>query len=189
MKTCQSCQQPTIIVSTYEVILNGRLIHGVELCPECRDKLLSTLPGYVPNVKDVLPAEFTQEMPAYKVVTPEQLNAILAGTLDPQDLPAQKSTKPPCPKCGLLLEEFALTGQFGCPTCYEHFNEEFLEVALNCQEDFKHVGKHPKGHLDFEEKLKVLKLNLARAKEVENFERAKVLADEIKELLDGRTQI
>lgn len=98
------------------------------------------------------------------------------------------SNREPCPKCGLTLAEFNRDGKFGCTHCYTHYREEFLAVTIPHQDGgCKHVGKRPQSPITaaktFEENLKLLKLKMAKAREMENYEAANTYKKEIEELI------
>jgi len=188
MKICPNCQQATNVVSVVEVKCNGRAIHGIELCPKCRDAFLQTIPLYEPRVQDVLPPTMPvkpQQLPVgTKIVTQEQLWEILQGDLDPEDLPSNQEAGniEPCPSCGHTSENLSMTGKLGCPKCYDHFEDLVLEFAEKVQGGTKHVGKKPKGYKSKEEQIKELKLKLAHAKEHGNFVQAAALVNQLKEI-------
>lgn len=187
MKICPQCQEPTAVTSVIEIKCNGRLIHGMELCPKCRDNFLENVPLYTPQVQDVLPPKVSKNtLPPLgaKIVTQEQLNEILQGKLDPDDLPAnpKEDTIEPCPSCGTTPENLSMTGQFGCPTCYDHFEDLVIEFAEKVQGGTKHVGKKPKGYTSAEDKIKELKLKLAHAKEHGKFQEAAEIVNQLQEL-------
>lgn len=96
--------------------------------------------------------------------------------------------------CGLTLDEFGKTGRLGCAACYETFHEELGPIIQSCQRNkFVHIGKKPHNYdeiieakeakLDVEERIRLLKLKIAKAVEVENYEVAGVLKKKIEELL------
>jgi len=99
-----------------------------------------------------------------------------------------------CNNCGFTLEDLAKTGRFGCPDCYDSFKEELGPIMQKCQGGATmHVGKRPKNYealmeakeerLDIQERIRLLKLKMAKAVEVENYEVAGVLKKKIEELL------
>jgi len=100
-----------------------------------------------------------------------------------------EETKEPC-KCGLTLEEFDIHGKFGCPKCYEHFSERMEQVVYPYHGAHEHVGKYPRRQLEEkwestpDEKTKLLKLRYAKALELEEYEKASEINEELKELLN-----
>lgn len=203
MPTCKLCKETTNFVSVFEVFLNDRPIYSTDLCPDCRDGMLDNLPGYEPNVEDLLPPHlrddvelkeisenFEEDCEDIRIVTQEQMEAILKGEIDPDTLPKKLPTATrPCPKCQTTVEDLKQFGTLGCGHCYTHFYEEVLDGIADCQADFEHKGKKPKSHGSLEDRLKQLRLMMAQAREFENYERAKEIAEEIRSLESGRKNL
>lgn len=173
--TCPVCKTVTNKPCTIEIFLDQRGIYGIEICLNCKNKIIEQLSSILPYFRPKL----TPVVEGVKVVTQEQLHQILEGNLDPIDLPNQLSDR--C-SCGCTIEEFHNTGMLGCPKCYDHFSKEIDEFVTTYHGDSKHIGKKQPGFLPKTEKLKILKLLLAKAKEVENYERAKEIFEEIQSL-------
>lgn len=87
----------------------------------------------------------------------------------------------------------ARIGRLGCPECYDTFKEELRPVIHRCQNGgTHHIGKRPSNYeklieakeqkLDVEEQIRLLRLKMAKAVEVENYEVAGVLKKKIEEL-------
>lgn len=118
-----------------------------------------------------------------KINTAEDLLEFITGN-------RPKSTMEPC-SCGLTEVEFDHSGRFGCPKCYDHFRSKLQELVFPFHGHSHHVGKRPKRQIqeniqsDPEEKLKVLKLNFAKAVELENYEKAGELKKEIDQLKES----
>lgn len=172
MKICPNCQQQTHIASLIELKCNGNLIHSIELCPKCRDNFLNNVPLYTPKVQDVLPNFVEKELPiGTKIVTQEQLWDILQGKIDPNDLPPIEHE--PCPNCGLTEQDLNISKKFGCHECYNHFEDLIIDFAEQV---------HGNKQQDKEEKIKLLKMKLIRAKEHSDFKEAASLVNQLKEL-------
>jgi protein arginine kinase activator len=127
-------------------------------------------------------SQCTPEVPA---IPPEFLSLMKAILKSPCLAPPTISNHPPCPKCGHTTADIVSTGKFGCPTCYTHFQSGTSSILARCQMGAtQHIGKRPKNEiaLDKEEQIKNLKLKMARAIEVENYEVAGVLKKKIEEL-------
>lgn len=101
-----------------------------------------------------------------------------------------------CFECGSSLEDINKSGRLGCPGCYDSFREELVPVLHRCQgENLVHIGKKPHDYekiieakeekLDIKERIRLLKLKMAKAIEVENYEVAGVLKKKIEELSSG----
>lgn len=94
----------------------------------------------------------------------------------------------PCPICDLTLAQFNHEGRFGCSHCYVHYLEEFLALAGPFQEgEEEHRGKiptHYKKGTTLEEQIRFFKLNIARAIEIEDYEKAEMYKKQL-DLLKG----
>ena len=98
---------------------------------------------------------------------------------------ATKGGELKCPQCGFSQADFKKLGRFGCPECYETFSEGLDNLFKTMHKGTRHVGKVPaafSGVQTMKERLERLQQELARAIQEENFERAAVLRDEIKNL-------
>lgn len=100
-----------------------------------------------------------------------------------------------CPKCGSSFDEIRENGKIGCASCYSFFKDELLPTISNIHGKALHVGKTPHGFIKrIEEKsetpkpqkeiseIEKLRLELQKAIESQEFEKAASLRDKIKEL-------
>jgi protein arginine kinase activator len=81
-----------------------------------------------------------------------------------------------CKTCGLSYKEFRDTGRLGCSDCYESFKDQLKPLLRRIHGSNAHVGKSPRVSQEN------LKVELGRAIETEDFERAAEIRDRIKEL-------
>lgn len=88
-----------------------------------------------------------------------------------------------CPTCESTLDSIISSGQFGCPLCYESF-EDSLKLRYVSAPDTKGVRmpSSRRSDIDRQAMLKSLKSDLKSAVEAENFELAASLRDKIKKL-------
>ena len=94
-------------------------------------------------------------------------------------------TKKKCRACGLTYYDFQQAGQFGCGKCYNTFSKELNELFRKIHGSDKHVGKMPfKGETSVEDQRDIqrLKTELTGLIQAEEFEKAAVLRDRIKDL-------
>ncbi|MDD3088336.1 MAG: UvrB/UvrC motif-containing protein [Candidatus Omnitrophica bacterium] len=90
-----------------------------------------------------------------------------------------------CAGCGMTYQDFQKTGRLGCGKCYETFEKNLGELLRKIHGADRHIGKMPfKGEsvLKDQEDLKRLKNDLAKLIREEEFEKAVLLRDRIKEL-------
>lgn len=90
-----------------------------------------------------------------------------------------------CSRCGMTYARFKQIGKLGCSQCYQVFQDALTPIIRRIHGRQQHVGKMPKkplGRLDLAEKLRKLRDELAAVVSREDFERAVVLRDKIREL-------
>jgi protein-arginine kinase activator protein McsA len=139
-------------------LAKDKTVYSYDLCKKCGEVLM--------DIKKTI--DLTH------IETPEQLLDVIKNGISS----IIEQTKPPCPGCGLTIEEFDVKGRFGCASCYDHFTERIEQLVFPYHKANSHVGKIPKKHYkDFcnssvLEKTKLLKLQLAKAIELEEYEKA-----------------
>lgn len=99
-----------------------------------------------------------------------------------------------CEKCGSSFEEIARSGKLGCADCYKTFRSQLVPMIQRIHGTTRHKGKTPgSSALRVTENrsqivpvaqsaLEEKKKQLQKAIEAQEFERAAVLRDEIKEM-------
>ncbi|MDD5584520.1 MAG: UvrB/UvrC motif-containing protein [Candidatus Omnitrophica bacterium] len=87
-----------------------------------------------------------------------------------------------CSSCGLTYGDFKKKGRFGCGQCYTSFKAVLLPLLKKIHGSTRHVGKTPLKRVIGKpaEKISDLKTRLARAIQMEEYEEAAQLRDEIK---------
>ena len=101
-----------------------------------------------------------------------------------------KLDKQACPVCGITFYEFRHYGRLGCPNDYVCFQEPLEQLVANIHGATTHTGKRPKKStrtLDKQTRLIRLRRDLRDAVHAEDYERASVLRDRIRELEDEGT--
>jgi len=98
---------------------------------------------------------------------------------------SQTSDPTTCPTCGLTWMQFKQTGLMGCPHDYELFERKLLPLLKRVQEGANdHMGKVPPRSKTQETDRQVTSLRLRRelqkAIDVENYEKAAHLRDELR---------
>jgi protein arginine kinase activator len=89
-----------------------------------------------------------------------------------------------CAECGMTYEEFAKTGRLGCGGCYSAFSKMLMPLIKRVQRSVTHVGKKPskisrEGRNNYD--LRVLQDRLRKSIQMEEFEEAARLRDEIRQ--------
>ena len=160
---CDMCGDPNPIVHITEVI-NDKTTK-LHLCEECAKTK-------------------SEEMQSHF-----GLNDLLSGLMDfsASDLKGEieKEVKLKCGGCGMSYLEFQNSGKLGCGKCYSAFNNELSDLLRKIHGSERHIGKMPfKGESTRKEQkdLKRLRNELAELIIKEEFEKAAVLRDRIKDL-------
>lgn len=135
--------------------------------------------------------------PATPAIPPGFLALMKAIMAKPLTAAPQVPSHPPCPNCGTTTNDIVQSGRLGCAECYVHFQAGVASIIARCQMGATHhVGKIPKKRqedqekrqaekeaaLDKKEQIRNLKLKMAKAIEVENYEVAGVLKEKIEKL-------
>ncbi|NDI36956.1 UvrB/UvrC motif-containing protein [Chengkuizengella sediminis] len=90
-----------------------------------------------------------------------------------------------CENCGLTYSQFRKIGRFGCSSCYNHFSDPLNPLLKRVHGNSVHVGKIPKisgGKIKYKRQIKDLKKELQSKIDLEEFEEAAKLRDEIRSL-------
>jgi protein arginine kinase activator len=88
-----------------------------------------------------------------------------------------------CPVCQMIYEEFRNTGRFGCAACYHTFEKQLNPIFKRLHGGHIHTGKLPQraaGKMKICREITKLKYQLQKAVEVEEFEKAAELRDQIR---------
>ena len=112
---------------------------------------------------------------------------LLAGIIDVYPGEREDSRVKKCPNCGLTYEDFRRTGRLGCSGCYEAFKKKLIPLLKRVQGATCHSGKTPENPAGGKDKgpdegAAGLKKELKKAIANEEYEKAAVLRDKIKEM-------
>jgi protein arginine kinase activator len=116
--------------------------------------------------------------------TTSQVRALPTGEIAAEVFSNDQLTSP-CPKCGTTAAEILQNQKVGCDVCYTFHPS--LQSAVKASQRIlpgqpaKHTGKRP-GQFKIKDQIKKLEAKMAEAIKVENYEKASVLRDAIKEL-------
>jgi len=90
-----------------------------------------------------------------------------------------------CPSCGMTYHDFQKSGRLGCCKCYEVFRKELGELLRKIHGSDRHVGKMPfmgEKTVEDQKELKRLKTELDHLIKSEEFEKAAIMRDRVREL-------
>ena len=167
---CQKCHKKTASVFISSII-NGQETR-MYLCSDCaRNYPLFNFNFQEPfSMKDVMDKFNINE----DNLNTEETNNLIASTGDYIDIV--------CPNCHSTYEEYRQTGKLGCSKCYEAFEKQLEPILKNTD---GYIGKIPRnidGDLHITNEIRILKEDLNRAVEHEEYEKAADIRDKIKEL-------
>ncbi len=162
---CQKCHKNPASVRYTEVV-DGQAVHQF-LCPSC-------LAGYQENAA----AAFNLDVPKPGLRRGKDTDSVRFG----------KRARRACPTCGMPLDRILETARVGCADCYSHFGEEVESILEGLHRSPKHQGKarrtddaRARLRADLQKKRVLLRSVL----QVEDYEQAASLRDEIKRLETG----
>lgn len=115
------------------------------------------------------------------------LSDLLAGLTDfGKQVQPKQEVKLKCKDCGLSYDDFRKFGRLGCSGCYEHFKSHLASLLKKIHGSSQHFGKAPsRTPVDKIEQiatLQSLKNDLMKAIQIEDFELAAKLRDQIRDL-------
>jgi protein arginine kinase activator len=125
-----------------------------------------------------------------------QMGDLMSSLIGASDKPAKGSAEKrlagKCPECGLTYEEFGKTGRLGCAYCYDSFSKLLMPLIKRVQRSLQHIGKKPKQAASTSVAppqgstvlgdLKILQDRLKKSIQLEAFEEAAKIRDEIRQL-------
>lgn len=153
---CQNCNQneASVVVNT---VING-VKSTKHLCSKCASQMgFNTLGNFGSMLNSLFAGGF--------------------GLASPESIMDKV-----CPACGYHFAQFRSNGLLGCDQCYESFKEELRPVIKRIQGSVIDKPDAPaeEAKVSPEDKLKLLKEELARAVAAEEYERAAQIRDQIR---------
>ncbi len=110
----------------------------------------------------------------------------VAGLFDSAFAAAEKGISPDsCPNCGTSYSAFQEMGRLGCSQCYEFFQQQLIPLLRSIHGNTRHLGKIPQRfarQVSLRRKARGLQDELELAIQLEQYERAAELRDEIRKL-------
>lgn len=113
------------------------------------------------------------------------MHKIFTGLIDSIQDYKKEDIELKCNNCGLTYEVFRKEGKFGCSQCYETFKNKLAPLIKGLHGHNTHRGKIPKnasGEIFLRREEETLKTKLEDAVKMEEFEKAVVIRDELKDL-------
>lgn len=172
LNKCFFCNKLTQTPFHVTEFVDGKVDSTFDMCKRCADEyLVDKKPGESKDGMDLTVIKTTQDL----------LNFIANISL------SNKKPSITC-GCGTTEQDFEQTGRFGCPKCYDTFQEKIEQLVLPYHGAKQHVGKSPHRATEEQwestdtEKLKLLKLQRAKAIELEEYEKAGELNKQIQDL-------
>ena len=172
---CQKCHKKTASVFISSII-NGQETR-IYLCDDCvKDYPLFNFNFQNPfSIKDVMDKLKIDE----ETSIDQEKDNLLQIDND------SKEEDITCPNCYSTYNEYRQTGKLGCSRCYEVFEEQLKPILKNIYGYEEYIGKIPKkdnSHIYISKEIRILKEDLNRAVEQEEYEKAAGIRDKIKEL-------
>ena len=174
---CQNCGKNEVTFR-YTQVING-VKKEMNLCDKCAREL---------GLKDMnfsMPINFSSFLSDFFNDYSDNLLPSFMGTQTLQ-----------CKSCGITFDDFVNSGEFGCSSCYDLFEDRITPILRNLQGATRHVGR---GYREItpnsgestpikktikkeESKLEKLQKDLQKAIKDERYEDAAKIRDEIKKL-------
>jgi protein arginine kinase activator len=97
-----------------------------------------------------------------------------------------------CSICGMTFEEFRKNGKVGCSNCYSTFEYDMFPLIKRVHGNIQHTGKVPKrtgNKIKAVREINKLKDELKRHVENEEYEKAALIRDEIRNLENDMNKV
>ena len=167
---CEECHMRPATVHITKIVNNEKT--EMHLCEECAKEKHLSLSSSIGG--------FGFEESGFSVAK------LLSSFFEPSSkTPIGSSEEFKCGRCGLTFQTFSKTGRFGCRQCFSTFKNQMNPMLRRIHGKTFHVGKVPKrsgGQIRIKQEIDRLKRELQEAVNAEEYERAAVIRDKIKEL-------
>lgn len=166
---CQNCGKYEATTHIKRIV-NGELSE-LHLCTACAEHLgyADAFTGIGFNLSGLLRSFF----PEFSQILPGEARA------------DSKEDEARCPTCGCTFRDILDTGMMGCADCYETFYDRLKPSLYRIHGRASHVGKMSSSYDALsarKDRIKELNGAMQKAVEVQDFEKAAELRDEIKQL-------
>jgi len=176
---CEFCGRNNIskmILPSQEVVF---------ICDDCIEKINDTILGVDRSNKELMDEELQEAIYFYRDFIASEL----------EESYVDSSSNMVCPNCGYRwLGSNSSKLSLGCPTCYETFRDEIENFLLANNKVIKHVGISPnKVNTKADQSMLIskivkLKSEMEEAVELEEYERAAKLRDQVEMLRKRMSQ-
>ncbi len=161
---CQFCGKNEATIHVTNVI--GNDVQKIHICPDCAE-----IKGF-DNLKK---SNFEK-------------NGFLAGLVN-STLTEKERQGRRCGHCGRTYAAFSRSAGLGCSKCYDSFGDDIERVLKRIHGNARHLGKSPRRYctekVNARRRIRALEDELRISVDVENYERAARLRDEIADLRKG----
>ncbi|MEG0259543.1 MAG: UvrB/UvrC motif-containing protein [Lysinibacillus sp.] len=169
--TCEHCKQRNATVTVTQV-QNGQKVehHYCDICA-------SQFHPFQADFKQE-PVSIQQLLSNWFGTSTWQKNV---GETKQQTVQQQKT----CPQCGFTYKHFLKEGKFGCPSCYDTFEEYLPKLFNRIQAGPQHIGNMPGSRSNtyvLKKKIEDIRKRMKDAVESERFEEAAKLRDAAREI-------
>ncbi len=165
---CQFCKKRTATIHFTNVV--GSRVQKIHICRECAEEK-----GF----------EYLKKSNFEK-------NDLIAGLMKSASAAGaerEDSDGKRCGNCGRKYSDFSKSASLGCSRCYDEFREDIGRVLKSIHGDARHRGKSPRRMCseksNARRRIRELQEELSISVEVENYERAAELRDEINWMKDS----
>lgn len=148
---------------------------GIDLCEKCGGHYYEAVLQQCAEAQTA--KQTTDVLDLTHIQTPEDLLLFLSGR-------REESPVVTC-DCGWTSAEFDKVGRMGCSKCYDTFKDRIERLVFPYHGASEHVGKRPRNQWlatlmnDPVERAKILRLQYAKALEMEQYEKAAVIKQEL----------
>ena len=160
---CESCNQQQATVHLTEIV-NGQMSE-LHLCEACANQKGAQVESHF-GLADLLVG--------------------LADVGKPQESERGEAVVKGCSNCGMTYDDFRKVGRLGCSDCYGTFKRGLSTLLKRIHGSTHHLGKMPaslvKPGSTTKSELAELKRQLERAIEMEEFEQAAHLRDQVRQI-------
>ncbi|MDD4856496.1 MAG: UvrB/UvrC motif-containing protein [Candidatus Krumholzibacteria bacterium] len=159
---CQFCKKREATIHFTNV--ENHKVRAIHICPQCAEER---------GFDELKKSNFA-------------MTDFVAGLFDSAFAAAEKGVSmDSCPNCGTSYSAFQEVGRLGCSQCYEFFQKQLIPLLRSIHGNTHHLGKIPQRYgrqVSLRRKVRDLQEQLELAIQLEQFERAAELRDEIRKL-------